>query len=72
MLEVNVITTIKKFINLTYDKAGEVYEISNYCINEPVSFDLHEMNVKKPEKKMLVFMLRKEQNKSKLKLTILL
>ena len=51
MLEANEITPLKKCINVTYDRAGEVYEIPNYCINEPVSFDLPEMHIKKPDKK---------------------
>ena len=51
MLEANEIFPLKKCINVTYDKAGELYEIPNYCINEPVSFDLPEIHVKKAEKK---------------------
>lgn len=59
MLEANEITPFKKCINVTYDKSGEVYEIPNYCINEPVSFDLPESHIKKPEKKSVAFHIRK-------------
>ena len=59
MLEANEITPLKQCINVTYDRNGEVYEIPNYCINEPVSFDLPEMHVEKPEKKSVNFHVRK-------------
>ena len=67
MLEANEITPLKKCINVTYDKAGEVYEIPNYCINEPFSFDLPEMHIKKPEKKKVSFHVRKGTQKIKIK-----
>ena len=59
MLEANEITPLKKCINVTYDKAGEVYEIPNYCINDPVSYDLPEMHMKKPNQKKVSFFVRK-------------
>ena len=67
MLEANEITPLKKCINVTYDKAGEVYEIPNYCINEPVSFDLPEMHIKKPMKKNVSFHVRKGAQQIKIK-----
>ena len=67
MLEANEITPLKKCINVTYDKAGEVYEIPNYCINEPVSFDFPEMHLKKPEKKNVNFHVRKGGQQIKIK-----
>ena len=67
MLEANEITPLKKCINVTYDKAGEVYEIPNYCINDPVSFDLPEMHIKKPEKKNVIFHVRKGTQQIKIK-----
>ena len=67
MLEANEITPLKKCINVTYDRSGEVYEIPNYCINEPVSFDLPEMHIKKPEKKKVSFHVRKGTQKIKIK-----
>jgi hypothetical protein len=67
MLEANEMTPLKKCINVTYDKSGEVYEIPNYCINEPVKFDLPESHVKKPEKKNLSFHIRKGAQQIKIK-----
>ena len=67
MLEANEITPLKKCINVTYDKAGEVYEIPNYCINEPVSYDLPEMHIKKPMKKSVSFHVRKGAQQIKIK-----
>ena len=46
MLEANEITPLKKCINITYDKSEEVYEIPNYCKNEPVCYDYPEMHCK--------------------------
>jgi len=67
MLEANEIFPLKKCINVTYDKAGEVYEIPNYCINEPVSYDLPETHVKKPDKKTISFYVRKGAKQIKIK-----
>ena len=67
MLEVNEITPLLKCINVTYDKSGEVYEIPNYCINDPVSYDLPEMHVKKPKKKLICFHARKGTKQIKIK-----
>jgi hypothetical protein len=67
MLEANEITPLQKCINVTYDKAGEDYEIPNYCINEPVSYDLPEMHVKKPDKKLICFHVRKGIKQIKIK-----
>ena len=67
MLEVNEITPLLKCINVTYDKSGEVYEIPNYCINDPVSYDLPEMHVKKPKKKLICFHVRKGTKQIKIK-----
>ena len=67
MLEANEITPLRKCINVTYDKEGEVYEIPNYCINEPISFDCPEMHLKKPAKKEVVFHVRKGAQQVKIK-----
>ena len=67
MLEANEITPLQKCINVTYDKAGEVYEIPNYCINEPVSYDLPETHVKKPDRKIICFHARKGAKQIKIK-----
>jgi hypothetical protein len=67
MLEANEITPLKNCINVTFDRGGEVYEIPNYCINEPISFDLPEMHMKKPEKKKISFHGRKGTEQFKIK-----
>ena len=67
MLEANEINPLLKCINITIDKNGAVYEIPNYCINEPVSYDLPESHVKKPKNKMICFYARKGVKQIKLK-----
>ena len=67
MLEANEITPLQKCINVTYDKAGEVYEIPNYCINEPFAYDLPETHVKKPNRKIINFHVRKGAKQIKIK-----
>lgn len=67
MLEANEIIPLKKCINVTYNKSGEIYEIPNYCINEPVSYDLPEMHMKKPEKQNINFHARKGAKQIKIK-----
>ena len=59
MLEANEITPLLKCINVTYDRNGAVYEIPNYCINDPVKYDFPEMHVKKPKKKNISYFARK-------------
>ncbi len=34
------ITPYKDCINICYDNAGAIYEIPNYCINDPVEYDI--------------------------------
>jgi len=67
MLEANDITPLKKCLNVTYDNSGMIYEIPNYCINDPVSYDLPENHVKKPEKKNICFHARKGTKQVKIK-----
>ena len=66
MLEANEIKPLLKCINITYDKNGAVYEIPNYCINEPYSYDLPEMHVKKPKNKDICFYARRGVKQIKL------
>lgn len=72
MLEANEITPLKNCLNVTYDRGGEVYEIPNYCINEPYTYDLPESHLKRPEKKKSLFMEDEAENNSKLKRRIIL
>ena len=68
MLQANEITPLLKCINVTYDKNGAVYEIPNYCINDPVEYDLPEMHIKKPKNKDIVFFARKGTKQIEIKL----
>ena len=67
MLEANEITPLKNCLNVTFDRAGEVYEIPNYCINEPYSYDLPESHMKRPEKKKISFHGRRGGEQFKIK-----
>lgn len=37
---------LKDCINIVYDSKGNLYEIPNYCINDPYKFELEEDNEK--------------------------
>ena len=67
ILEANEITPLKNCLNITYDREGVLYEIPNYCINDPVGYDLPEMHLKKPEKKFICFHARKGTTQVKIK-----
>jgi hypothetical protein len=67
MLEANEITPLKNCLNVTFDRGGEVYEIPNYCINEPYTYDLPESHLKRPEKKKISFHGRKGGEQFKIK-----
>ena len=69
MLEASELTPLTKCINVTYDISGEIYEIPNYCINDPVLYDLPEMHVKKPKEKDINIFARKGTTQIKLKLS---
>ena len=68
MLEANEIKPLLKCINITYDKNGAVYEIPNYCINDPISYDLTEMHAKKKKNKEIHFYARKGAKQIEIKL----
>ena len=67
LLEANEIKPLLKCINITYDKNGAVYEIPNYCINDPISYDLPEMHSKKKKHKKIHFYARKDTKQIKIK-----
>jgi hypothetical protein len=67
MLEASEITPLMKCINVTYDTSGGIYEIPNYCINDPVVYDLPETHIKKPKEKEINFYARKGTKQIKLK-----
>lgn len=52
-MEASGITSYNKCINLCYDPQGMIYEIPNYCVNEPIVFDEKPKDTNKPEQKTL-------------------
>jgi len=52
----------KKCLNVTYDLTGGLYEIPNYCINDPVKYELPNTNKEKPDERRITFYIRKEGN----------
>jgi len=58
MLQAYDLTPYKKCINVSYDALGGLYEIPNYCIHDPMVYDIPEFNKIKPEKKKIKFKAR--------------
>ena len=47
-------------MNITYDNRGGIYEIPNYCINDPSVYIIDQINIKsKPEKESIDLIIRK-------------
>ena len=46
LLNSNNIVTYKGCINVTYDNKGYLYEIPNYCINDPIQYEKYEQEIK--------------------------
>ena len=59
-LEANEIIPYKNCINVTYDRMGGIYEIPNYCIQEPVEYILINENKNKPNEKEINFNIKKD------------
>jgi hypothetical protein len=54
------VTPYRDCINVTYDPKGAIYEIPNYCINDPYKYDLPDDTTKKaPEMKNITVIIRK-------------
>ena len=53
-------------INITYDSLGGIYEIPNYCINEPYKYILSENIKEKPSEEKIIFHLRNGIQKTKI------
>ena len=69
MLEAFDLVPLKNCINITYDSLGGLYEIPNYCINEPYKYELFENKKEKPKEKEITFYLRKGIEQTKIKLS---
>lgn len=52
-LEAGGIKPANKCINFCYDLQGAVYEVPNYCINDPVFYDEKAKDLHRPEEKQL-------------------
>lgn len=63
------IVTYKGCINVTYDSKGALYEIPNYCINEPKFYIIENDAKEKPEKINLEIKIKSYNNKIKIKTT---
>ena len=59
-LEANEIIPYKNCINVTYDRRGGIYEIPNYCIQDPVEYILINENKNKPNEKEINFNIKKD------------
>jgi hypothetical protein len=54
------ITTYSGCINVVYDNKGNLYEIPNYCIHEPLEWDIPKLKMAKPEEQEIKFLVRLE------------
>jgi hypothetical protein len=61
-LEANEIIPYKNCINVTYDRMGGIYEIPNYCIQDPVDYVIINENKNKPNEKEINFNIKKEND----------
>ena len=59
----------KNCINITYDSKGALYEIPNYCINEPFKFEIDDIKKNKPKEEDIVIIVRFFINQDKIKIS---
>ena len=68
MLEAYNLVPYKDCINITYDSLGGLYEIPNYCINDPYKYEIEEEEKKeRPPEEKLTFHLRKGVHQTRIK-----
>ena len=58
MLEAYGLVPYNNCINITYDSSGALYEIPNYCINDPYKYEIVENEKEKPKEEKITFKLR--------------
>ena len=65
------ITTYKGCINVCFDKKGALYEIPNYCINDPKKFDIISDTVEnnKPKEEIVLLKIRSYDSEVKIKVS---
>ena len=66
MLVAYDLVPMKNCINITYDSLGGIYEIPNYCINEPYKYEIIEDNKEKPNEEKITFHLREGIKQTKI------
>ena len=59
----------KNCINITYDSKGALYEIPNYCINEPFKYEIDDIKKNKPKEEDIVIVVRFFINQDKIKIS---
>jgi hypothetical protein len=71
LLFINILDDIKLFfsaagvapykdcINITYDTGGFMYEIPNYCIHDPVKYEIQEIKKKRPPEEIMTLIVRR-------------
>ena len=62
MLEAYGLVPYNNCINITYDTSGALYEIPNYCINEPYKYEIVENEKEKPKEEKISFKLKGTHN----------
>ena len=58
MLEAYGLIPYNGCINITYDTSGALYEIPNYCINEPYKYEIIENEKVRPKEEKVMFHLK--------------
>ena len=65
------ISTYKGCINVSFDKKGAMYEIPNYCINDPSKYDIISETIEsnKPKEEIVLLKIRSYESELKLKVS---
>ena len=71
ILKVSGIIPYKNCINIVYDSKGALYEIPNYCINQPSQYKIDEIEYdkKKPKEEVINIVIRYYNNQFKFKIS---
>ncbi len=71
ILKVSGIIPYKNCINIVYDSKGALYEIPNYCINQPSQYKIEEIEYdkKKPKEEVITIIIRYYINQIKFKIS---
>lgn len=65
------VTPVKDCINATYDGTGAIYEIPNYCINDPFKYDIVDQIIhikQRPNEKLIDVIIRNFDKEKKYKI----